>query len=152
MAHTGYTIQMKIKMITLHLLDGSTLNGQIFVSEYSPRHAGEEKIDEFFEQDTLFFPFKINNEFMLFSKNSVLFIEYDTEKDLSIYNRVYADIILSGGKVVSLSVPISVSTPVARLSDQVNQKEKFLLLTDENLKKTYLINKSHIISIRERSR
>ncbi|MGB9599071.1 MAG: hypothetical protein ACPL7I_00845, partial [Myxococcota bacterium] len=108
--------------------------------------------DEFFEQDTLFFPFKINNEFMLFSKNSVLFIEYDTEKDLSIYNRVYADIILSGGKVVSLSVPISVSTPVARLSDQVNQKEKFLLLTDENLKKTYLINKSHIISIRERSR
>lgn len=152
MAHTGYTIQMKIKSVTLHLIDNSVLSGQIYVSEYSPHHAGEEKIGEFFEQNTTFFPFKLNNDFIIFSKNSVVIVEYENEEDLSLFNRISADLILSGGKSVALSVPILVSTPNARLSDQINHTDRFLLCINENLKRAFLINKNHIVSIKERNR
>ncbi len=150
MTHTGYTIQMKVKNIKIHLIDGSSLAGEIFVSEYSPHHAGEEKISEYFEEDTMFFPFRTSNNLILFSKNFIVCVEFPTEDDLSIYNRVCAQIVTTGSKVFSLYVPISVPNPAARLSDQINLHEKFLLCTDETNSNTFLINKTHIVSLTEK--
>lgn len=149
MAHTGYTIQMKTKEVKLHLKDGSILSGQIFVSEYSPRHAGEEKTAEFFEQNALFFPLKIAEEIILLSKNSIVAVEYISEDDLSIYKRCNARVITFEGKIFSLSIPLLLPNPSPRLSDQINQPERFLLCTDPTGNTTFLINKSHIASIQE---
>lgn len=150
MAHTGYTIQMKVKKIKIVLLNGSQKEGQIFVSEYSPMHAGEEKVSEYFEQDALFFPFKEGNDLHLLSKEFVIYTEYPSEDDYSIYPKIEAEITIFGGKSLTLTVPISAPAPNARLSDQLNLKERFLTCIDFATNTTYLINKMHIVSVKEK--
>ncbi|GEM_PF-2029891 len=149
MAHTGYTIQMTIKNITIHLKDGSVLSGQIFVSEYSRLHAGQEKISEFFENEQLFFPFKTGNDFIIFSKNFVSHLEFEPEDDFSLYRKIEATITLMENKTINVKVPLLVPSPVSRLSDQINSTEKFLLCEIPGKKNHILINKSHIISAKE---
>ncbi len=150
MTHTGYTIQMKIKNIKVHLLNGAQTEGQVFVSEYSPLHAGDEKISEYFEQNSSFLPFKTGTDLILLSKNFIVFAEYQSEEDYSIYNKVETEITLFGGKTFSVFIPIFVPNPGARLSDQINQTEKFLLCSDESGGVTYLFNKNHIVSLKEK--
>ncbi len=151
MTHTGYTIQMIIKNITVHFKDGSSFAGQIFVSEYSRLHAGEEKISEFFENENRFFPFKIGANILLFSKDAILFVEYESDEDLSVYKSIPAQIILINGSIMSVSVPIMVANPAARLSDQINVQEKFLQCIIPGNPNNFIINKSNIISIKELS-
>lgn len=149
MAHTGYTIQMMVKSITVFFRDGKSVSGQIFVSEYSRLHAGHEKITEFFENESPFFPFKIGDEIILFSKASIMFVEFEPDDDLSIYNKIPAQIVLTNGSTLPVMVPILVPTPAARLSDQVNTHEKFLQCFLPGNKNVLIINKSNIVSIKE---
>lgn len=149
MTHTGYTIQMIVKNITAFFKDGRSILGQIFVSEYSRLHSGPEKISEFFESETHFFPFKIGDDIILFSKDSIMFVEFEPDEDLSTYNKIPAQILLTNGSILPVLVPILIPNPVARLSDQLNTKEKFIRCIISGNTNTFIINKSNIISVKE---
>lgn len=149
MTHTGYTIQTVVKSMTIFFRDGKSLSGQIFVSEYSRLHAGHEKISEFFENEGPFFPFKTGDEIILFSKASIMFVEFEPDDDLSIYKKIPAQIVLTNGSTLPVIVPILVPNPAARLSDQVNTPEKFLQCLLAGSKNALIINKSNIVSIKE---
>jgi len=150
MTHTGYTIQMLTKNVEVILRDGAILNGQIFVSEYSRLHAGCEKISEFFENESSFFPLRVNNEIIMLSKSAVMFVSFPVDEDYSIFSFVKAEFFLSSGRSLITDVPIQVQVPHARLSDQINTTEKFITTLTDNNQKITLINKSHITYLIEK--
>jgi hypothetical protein len=150
MAHTGYTVQMLTRDVEIVLYNGAILKGQIFVSEYSRLHAGSEMISEFFENESQFFPVRVNNDIIILSKGSVLLVTYPVEEDYSIYNIAVAEFFLSNGKSLTAEVPIQAQTPHPRLSDQINLPERFLVTLTEARQKITLINKTHITYLMEK--
>ncbi len=143
----------KVRMpVTLSIIDNSLIEGNIFLSEYSPIHHGREMVKDMFNSGKDFFPIELKNDnsIILINKYNVIkviLVERDRlEVELTMGKKQKAKITLSNGEIVTGMFVVEMPEEKSRLSDFLNNPDKYLYIEKEDDKDNDLIINSYYIN------
>jgi hypothetical protein len=152
---TQYWIEKTRCPVTLGLVDGRTMSGEIFLNPVSRYRVAPQQAAEFLNQPEPFFVLAPTyDDRILVAKASVALVEAplpssdDTEKISSARVGVGVEIDLTGGVVAAGWLFYETSEGKARVQDYLNgQTDRFIALFDSE--KTTLVNRDQVTHVRE---
>ena len=147
-------IEKRRETAELTLVTGTTVLGDFFLFGSSQLHTGPERIGEFLNAETGFFPFECGGETSLINRTHVLMvalpaqiIEPSLDAGYDVATRHRVKVLLTTGESVVGDVIVFRPPGHDRLSDYAHQEERFRYVELEN--RTLLINSAHIVALTE---
>jgi hypothetical protein len=112
--------------VTLHMSDGTSLSGTIFLSPVGPTQAGRETVGEMMSEPESLFPFRSQSErFLMIGKEATSAIRVVSGEVPPVFGgRIPVEAVLVGGHRFSGS--LLTEDPDDRLSGEVNRPERWL--------------------------
>jgi hypothetical protein len=130
MADSGdFTVPKEKQLVTVHLLGGNTIEGNIFL-EYNPdARTLHQKMAAFLEKGTDFFPLSSGRIPEFISKSAIRMVEVHNAEDEDAFNIMHVElvtVIFRDGTQVSGDLLADVPEQRRRLSDCLNLTGRFL--------------------------
>ena len=153
---SDFTIQKDKLSVIVHFSDGSKIKGDIFLSAFKDEHGGHQQIADLLESDKQFIPLMVEGENIEFVNHAQILMvageliskEDDEMLYAALLHQEEVSVIIADTYIINGTLLAEVTPDRARLSDCLNQEEKFLKMRSED---RYLhINKSMVKKILSR--
>jgi hypothetical protein len=136
--------------VSLKMVDGSQIDGNIFLDLYSPIHQGREIVKDLLESEKTFFPLEVGEDKAIIFVNKVCMVkamlkERDSLDDLSLGEQKPVKITLIDGDVLSGKINLAMPTERVRVSDYLNLLPKWIYLYRDD--QDAIINVDHIKAV-----
>jgi hypothetical protein len=151
-----YKVEKDRFSVTVSLVDGSTVEGWMYLSHHAAHHDGPETVPDLLNQDELFLPIHVEGQrTQLVNKGHIVMVSFVFDDKewwtRSLENASIHEVVLQLTKHGRLEGRFISFLPryARRVKDYLNQFEAFLELRKDGSR--HLINKNHIVSVEERS-
>jgi len=131
--HTDFRIEKDRRVVSLQMLGGEQLNGEMFVQRFSRHHVGSEQVPDVLNAPEPFFPLVRAGDTLLIAKQQVREVELaDDGHESAVASAVRAEAVevtLRDGTVRSGRVYLEMPAERPRLLDYLNRyAQRFLTL------------------------
>ena len=148
-----YKIEKSLFLVKVFFLDGTIKEGSVYLSLHAARHEGRETVSDFLNQKEQFISINFKEEqIRLINKTHIIMMSFPLCKE-NIENSVpyyvaEVQIDLDNNTQKEGSFVFQLPDHLTRVKDFLNHADVFVeLRTDTEI---YLINKNHILSVREK--
>jgi hypothetical protein len=115
--------------VTLFLQDGLVREGVVFLSPFSPSHAGAQTLLELVNEEAPFFPFRRDDgSFSLVNKALVSHLRFQAPppEDWPLGHRIEVSLAFAGGEVLRGTLTVQAPEGKDRLQDFLNLRQTFI--------------------------
>lgn len=148
-----YKIEKSLFPVKVFFVDGTVKEGGVYVSLQAARHEGCETVNDVLNQQEQFIPVNFKEEqIRLINKTQILMISFSPgEENTHNFMPCYAadiEINLDNNTQKTGTFIFRLPKHLTRVKDFLNQPDSFVESRID--KEIYLINKDHILSVREK--
>ncbi len=146
-----YKIEKNLFLVKVFFLDGTIKEGSVYLSLQAAHHEGRETVSDVLNQKEQFIPINFKEEqIRLINKTHIIMMSFPLDNIENLMPCYVAGVEINLDNKTQKEGIFVFQLPkhLTRLKDFVNQADSFVELRID--KEIYLINKDHILSVREK--